>query len=312
MNDLVSVIIPAYNHQHYIELALDSIYKQTYEKIELIVLDDCSQDQTLRTVQQWVNNYQARNRFVRLIIERNLRNYGAYQTINRGLQLAQGQWLTILNSDDYYAHHRIEILLQHAKEYQADWLFSAVKVIDEIGQASHSELAIELEACVDYASLYPNVSFALLKKNIAITTGNLFFSRKLYQQLLKSATNLLLTPFRNLRYCHDWDFALQACLIAEPMLVETPLYYYRIHHHNSFAKLKVEQYLETQMVYWHYFTACNAGYNQNIYAPNFQNWPEFFDQWSKQDDVLAGALFLTGQYPIKYDRLAQSINYAIN
>jgi hypothetical protein len=92
------------------------------------------------------------------------------------------------------------------------------------------------------------------------------------------------------------------------MLVETPLYYYRIHHHNSFAKLKVEQYLEPQMIYWHYFTACNAGYNQNIYAPNFQNWPEFFDQWSKQDDVLAGALFLTGQYPIKYDRLAQSIN----
>ncbi len=309
---LVSVVIPTYNHEYYIEQALNSVYEQTYPAIELIILDDCSQDYTLQRVQQWANHRQAQQRFARLIIDRNVRNVGAYQTINRGLGLAQGKWLTILNSDDYYAVNRIEVLLQQASQHQADWLFSKVNVINGFDKALFSELAIELEASFDYAYLYPTISFALLRKNIAITTGNLFFSRELYQKFMIKAVSPLLAPFRNLRYCHDWDFALQACLISEPIFVEMSLYYYRVHTNNAFSKLKLEQYLETQIVYWHYFSACRSGYCQNILAPSVDNWPDFFQQWANDDNVLQGALFLVGHHPIKYDRLAQSINHAIN
>lgn len=300
--DLVSVVIPAYNHQQYIKEALDSVYEQTYQAIELILLDDCSKDKTLELAQQWAIEKNASKRFVRVIIEKNKVNFGAHNTINRGLSLAQGNALTILNSDDKYALSRIEKLVRSAEDNQADWLFSGIRVINETGRRVFSELAIEIESLADSGIDYPAVGFALLKKNIAATTGNLFFTRDLYTKI---------GAFRNLRYCHDWDFALQACLISEPTLVSTPLYDYRIHSTNSFSALKVEQYLETQIVYWHYFAACKAGNCKNPDAPSSANWPMLFDKWIAEDDVLSGTFYLVGYDPVKYDHMAKLINDSI-
>lgn len=300
--DLVSVVIPAYNHQRYIKEALDSVYNQTYQHIELILLDDCSKDKTLEYAQQWALERKANKRFVRVIIEKNTTNLGAHNTINKGLSLAQGNALTILNSDDEYSCSRIETLMQTAEETKADWLFTGIRVVNEAGRRIFSELAIEIEAGVDYAATHPTISFALLKKNIAATTGNLFFTHELYGKI---------GQFRNLRYCHDWDFALQACLISEPVLVASPLYDYRVHSSNSFSSLKVEQYLETQMVYWHYFAACRAGNCENPNAPWSSNWPGLFEKWVAEDEVLKGAFYLVGYDVPKYDRLAQSINFNI-
>lgn len=302
LGDLVSVVIPAYNHQQYIEEALNSVYDQSYQNIELILLDDCSKDSTLKVAQQWANEKKASERFARVIMEKNPANLGAHNTINRGLSLAKGNALTILNSDDAYAINRIEILMQAAEEHQADWLFSGIRVVGEKGQRVFSELAIEIEAFVDYASCFPAVSFALLKKNIAATTGNLFFSRALYDKV---------GEFRNLRYCHDWDFALQACLISEPVFVRQPLYDYRIHGTNSFSTLKVEQYLESQIVYRNYFAACQADNCKNTNAPWITNYPMLFDKWIADDEVLSGTFYLVGYDEVKYDHMAKLIHNSI-
>ncbi len=300
--DLVSVVIPAYNHQQYIEEALDSIYNQTYQNIELILLDDCSKDKTLEFAQRWALEKNATKRFARVIIEKNKLNLGAHGSINKGLSLAQGNALTILNSDDVFSHNRIEVLMQTAEETKADWLFSGIRVVNETGRRIFSELAIEIEALVDYASGFPSFSFALLKKNIAATTGNLFFSRELYDKI---------GQFRNLRYCHDWDFALQASLLSEPVMIPSPLYDYRVHSSNSFSSLKVEQYLESQVVYWHYFAACRAGNCKNHMAPWFTNWPGLFDKLIADDDVLSWTYYLVGNEMVKYDHMTQFINTSI-
>ncbi len=301
--DLVSVVIPAYNHQQYIEDALNSVYEQSYQNIELIVLDDFSKDKTLEVTQKWANKKEAEKRFNRIIIEKNKVNLGAHNTINRGLSLANGNALTILNSDDLYANNRIEVLMKAAELNQSDWLFTGMRVIGDDGQRVFSDLAIEIEAFVDYSSSFPSVSFALLKKNIAATTGNLFFSRFLYGQV---------GQFRNLRYCHDWDFALQACLISEPFLVDQPLYDYRIHSSNSFSSLKVEQHLEPQIVYRHFFSACNAGRCKNSDAPSKLNYPLLFDKLIENDSILNWAFYLVGHDLPKFDRIGQSINYSLN
>lgn len=300
--DLVSVVIPAYNHKQYIKEALDSVYNQTYQNIELVLLDDCSKDDTLEIAQQWAKERKANERFKRLILEKNPVNLGAHNTINRGLSLATGNALTILNSDDAYATNRIEMLMQAVEENQADWLFSGIRAIGETNQRVFSELAIEIEAFVDYASCFPAVSFALLKKNIAATTGNLFFSRELYNKV---------GEFRNLRYCHDWDFALQACLISEPIFISQPLYDYRIHGTNSFSTLKVEQHLEPQIVYRNYFSACHAGKCKNKNAPWKTNYPLFFDKWVADDSILNHAFNLIGYDEVKYDHMAKLIHNSI-
>jgi glycosyltransferase involved in cell wall biosynthesis len=301
--DLVSVVIPAYNHASFIRAALDSVYVQTYPNIELILLDDCSKDRTLGIAKEWAAEKKASERFVRVIIEANQGNLGAHDTINKGLALAQGNALTVLNSDDLYVPTRLEILLQQAEKHQADWLFSGIRVVDEKGARVYSEFAIGIETSIDFAANFPAVGFALLKKNIAVTTGNLFFSRDLYEKV---------GPFKKLKYCHDWDFALQACLYSEPLLVEDSLYLYRIHGANSFASLHIEQHLESQIVYRNYFTKCQTSKCINFNAPSSLNWPMFFDSWIAADPVLSWGFDLVVGNAVKYDRLAQAINHSIN
>jgi len=300
--DLVSVVIPAYNHQLYIKEALDSVYNQTYKNIELIFLDDCSKDKTLELAQQWALEKKAKKRFARVIIEKNSANLGAYDTINKGLSLAHGNALTILNSDDMYSLNRIDELMRAAEKNQADWLLSGIRVIDDVNERVFSEFAIDIEESVDHASNYPAVSFAFLRKNIAATTGNLFFSRELYDKVGK---------FQNLKYCHDWDFALQACLISEPTIVNQALYNYRIHNTNSFADLKLEQHLDPQKVYWRYFSACRAGKCRNPDAPWISNWPGFFEKWVEDDPTLKWVFNLVGHDTVKFDLLSNSIAHSL-
>lgn len=298
---LVSVIIPAYGHEKFIKQALDSVANQTYSAIELIVLDDCSKDDTLAVAQRWASIRKAEERFSRVLIEQNPENLGAHQTINRGISLAKGDFITILNSDDYFAQDRIEMLVEAALRQNAQLLFSAVRVIGENGERIVSTgLPSEIESMPDFAQAQPSLSIALLFKNVAVSTGNLFFSRKLIEQI---------GDFRPLRYCHDWDFVLRASLITEPVLLLRPLYYYRIHGSNSFAALKVEQYLETQLIYRHYFMSCRAGNCINQQAPWGANWPGIFDKLVPEDQNLSWSYHLVGNEHVKLDHLARMVHY---
>lgn len=97
----VSVIIPSYNHQAYIGEAIESILAQTYTDIELIVVDDASTDnstEVIRTIQQQDSRIRA------VFHDRNL---GSAKTFNHGCELAQGDFICILTSDDAYPPERI-------------------------------------------------------------------------------------------------------------------------------------------------------------------------------------------------------------
>lgn len=103
---LVSIIIPAYNHGLYIENCLDSIVNQTYENIELIILNDGSEDDT----HQKIVSYESKlsNRFTRYqYIDK--KNEGICRTLNKGLRMAQGKYIIPLGSDDVMFPKRVEI-----------------------------------------------------------------------------------------------------------------------------------------------------------------------------------------------------------
>ncbi len=88
----VTVFIPVYNRQHYIGSAVDSILAQSFRDFELLVVDDGSTDATLEIL--------SRYRDPRLRIEHNPRNLGIPATRNRGLELARGEYIALLDSDD--------------------------------------------------------------------------------------------------------------------------------------------------------------------------------------------------------------------
>lgn len=94
---LVSVLIPAYNHEKYVQDAIKSVINQTYENIELIVADDGSKDLTWQKIQQMQE--ECDRRFVRVHIETK-QNEGTCKTMNRLLSLASGEFICFLASDD--------------------------------------------------------------------------------------------------------------------------------------------------------------------------------------------------------------------
>ena len=123
MNPLVSVIIPTYNSEKYIARAIESVLQQTEPNVEVIVVDDASVDGTLEVVQGYCS-YQ-----LKLLV--NERNRGPSYTRNRGIKIARGEWIAMLDSDDWYAPDRLEKLLQVAGAENADFIVDDLYLITD-------------------------------------------------------------------------------------------------------------------------------------------------------------------------------------
>lgn len=126
---MVSIIMPAYNEEKYIGEAIDSIINQTYQNWELIIVDDCSKDQTAVIVQQ----YMAKDTRIRLY--RFEENQGVCVALNEALKKVQGDYICWLSADDKYKtemlHSSVEYLKAHP-EMQA--VFSRHEFINEMSE----------------------------------------------------------------------------------------------------------------------------------------------------------------------------------
>src|SRR4051812_39965043 len=96
----VSVIIPSYNHASFLREAMQAVLDQTYEDWELIVVDDCSPDDSYELAQAY--------RDPRIRVYRNEVNLHTYPTQSRGLDLANGECVAILSSDDMWGKAKLE------------------------------------------------------------------------------------------------------------------------------------------------------------------------------------------------------------
>ncbi len=224
---LISVIIPAYNHQRFIGAAVDSVLQQTVSDLELIVINDGSTDATGEIVQGYTDS-----RLTYLYQE----NRDAYNTINRGLSLAQGQYIAILNSDDVYVPNRFERLLKECEEHQAECIFTDVIPISDLGveyndpsfgwNVWHLKNRTWYFACND-------IYAAFLKGNFMVTTSNLFMTAKAVRQV---------GDFCALRYLHDYDYIFRL-MLAFPngvrYLHQEKLLYYRIHSGNTLGEAAI-------------------------------------------------------------------------
>ena len=104
-NNLVSVLIPAYNHENYIQETIESIINQTYPNIELIILDDGSKDKTWEKITEL--KPKCENRFVKIHFETK-QNEGTCITLNKLLKLSSGEFVYIIASDDLTKPQAIE------------------------------------------------------------------------------------------------------------------------------------------------------------------------------------------------------------
>lgn len=111
---LVSVLIPCYNHQAFLPDCLESLIRQTYENIELLICDDCSPDDSWGVICAYAPKLEAR--FSRVEILRNETNQGVTKNVNRMLRLAKGSYIKTLASDDAMAPTAIEEMVSFMEQ----------------------------------------------------------------------------------------------------------------------------------------------------------------------------------------------------
>lgn len=217
----VSVLIPSYQHAAYIRGAVESVLNQTFSDWELIVIDDASKDQSFEILSVFSDP--------RIRLYRHEVTEGAHKTLNEALDLARGAFIAILNSDDLYQEDRLQTLVVEAQKLGSPdvFMFTDVAFMDGEGHPSEDHpRALQYQKLLEEAR-GRSLNEGFLQGNLTVTTSNFFFSRSLFKKV---------GPFQNLRYTHDWDWALKASNIVQPAWIHQPLLRYRVHGTNTLSE----------------------------------------------------------------------------
>jgi glycosyltransferase involved in cell wall biosynthesis/GT2 family glycosyltransferase len=223
---MFSVLIPSYNHRTFLtECVLSALHSPLVS--EVLLIDDGSSDRSPEL-------FSVLERFsprVHILPSSPGENRGAHARLNQLVEAAANDWVAPLNSDDLLVPGRFEAIQRIAMRREADLLFGDLVLID--GQGSrlgfrnalhHNEvpwpLSWDLTAMARGQEWLP----MLLLQNIIATTTNMVFTKELHAEL---------GGFRNLRYSHDWDFALRAAMQAQIQYAPAMLGLYRLHGSNT-------------------------------------------------------------------------------
>jgi len=226
-HSMISVIIPAYNHEQFIRAAVESVLGQSWTDLELLVIDDGSTDGTGEIVKSYDDR-----RLTYIYQE----NQDAYNTINRGLHMAKGDYISILNSDDVYAYNRLERLLSILKKSKAACIFTDIQPINEKGEEILDPSFwwhLWHKKNRDYYKQCGDIYTAFLKGNFMVTTSNLFLRRDVVKKV---------GDFSSLRYLHDYDYIFRIMLNFPGQvkyLDEEKLLYYRLHGGSTLSEAAI-------------------------------------------------------------------------
>lgn len=231
MHPLVSVIMPAYNAEQYIGEAIESILRQSYENIELIVIDDGSNDNTEEITKSFKDK--------RLYVYFNEKNKGISYTTNRGIEKSNGKYIALMDDDDIAEEKRIEIQVDYLETNpQIDILGGRTTFINEHGKVLFlGEIprynpkyirAVLLFNCMDFMN-----STAMIRKDFIIK-NNLSYEEECFGM-------------------QDFKFYIESSKVGNISTVSDFLLKHRIHSNNEteknfrlFERERAEKYAEFQ------------------------------------------------------------------
>ena len=161
---LISIVVPVYNAERFLEDTVKSVRNQTYQTWELLLVDDCSTDQS-REIALRLERVDARVHLVRQGT-----NQGAAAARNRGVQEARGRYLCFLDADDIWEPEKLQKELAFMQERQAGFVFTGYEFADETG--------VGLGKIVNV----PNqITYREALKNTTIFTSTVMFDRNLIE-----------------------------------------------------------------------------------------------------------------------------------
>ena len=160
-NPLVSIIMPVHNSEAFLAQTINSVLEQTYINWELIIIDDCSEDDSPAIAQR----YEESDKRIRCY--RNMNNMGAAASRNKGIEYAKGEWIAFLDSDDLWRNEKLDKQLTLAKEQNSDLIYSSYALFfDDENNGKRRDYLVP--STVTYLSLleenYIGCSTVLIKK----------------------------------------------------------------------------------------------------------------------------------------------------
>lgn len=215
-NPLVSIILPVYNSEKYLSKSIESVLCQSYDKWELIAVDDCSTDASAKIIENY-SKTDYRIKYVPLD-----RNSGCYVARNTGINNASGKFLAFIDADDTYDRDYLKVLMNTAEESNADIVWCNYKecVFDEKGnqlksfnREHHFEYNVPLDIHV------------LLRLFYRITWGTGSLWNKLFRKSFIDDHKIIFDEKR--RRSGDWVYIIEL-LKNEPIVYAVPqlLYHY--------------------------------------------------------------------------------------
>ena len=232
----VTVIIPMYNAQKYIGQCLQSLADQTFQDFDIIVVNDCSSDNSVAEVKKFTEKFEGR-----LKIKSLSKNSGASSVPkNTGIQMARGKYITFCDSDDYLSNTALEELFNIAEETEADIVHCSHYFQINEGEDKIKTTTFQIGNFVDKPTLETSDIAERVKK--FIQRGFLWWGQcKLYSRdfLLKNKIQ-----FPQSKVWEDMIFSFQCVVLAKKYVrVPNVIYYYRDHQDSLSHIPKTPQYI---------------------------------------------------------------------
>lgn len=222
-NPLISVCIINYNQGRFFADALNSYLSQTYKELELIVIDDCSTDNSVEVINRLLNEKNVKANFIC-----NKANQGICKNMNLGIAVSKGSYFSVVASDDYFGPKRYEKLMNAAKQADDSYklFYSNCKMVDENGEVIENDFINFFRPLLEVKS--GNIFPELLKGNFIpaialLIKKDVFTSVGLFDETLR---------------LEDYDMWLRIAAKYNFLYVEDDEVYYRQLNHSLMRTLE--------------------------------------------------------------------------
>ena len=207
-NPKISVIVSVYNTEKYIEKCLDSLMNQTYNNMEIVVINDCSTDGSLKILKKYAKKYN------NIILIENKENKGLSYSRNVGLEKATGEYIGYIDSDDYVDHDYYEKMMKAIKKEKSEIAIADMKIVYEDGSFP------------DYVSKGCNgevTTLNIIKNGLAASACNKLFQRGIIEKY----------KFSEGKLNEDLAVILPSIVAAKKISYVENNYYYYVQHTGS-------------------------------------------------------------------------------
>ena len=209
----VSIVVPSFNHSQFLGQAIESVQAQSFQNWQMHVIDDCSTDDSMDVAGRYASSDP------RVIVSLNPQNLGTYGTQARGLSVCEGEFVAVLNSDDYWHPLKLEMQVEFLEQHpEVPLCYVLGWKTDKHSRVSHDDDVHANWPKDQVQELFP----WLLHENRVLASGVVFRRR-----------DVRFEP--SLRYSGDWLSLLRLAYRSPVGCVPERLTYWRMHESNSYV-----------------------------------------------------------------------------